>query len=266
MNDKIVQIAKQKLTKRRYAINTQKVYLAYINMFVYLQDKRYKDFNSQDFNDFLINYPYTSRSQQDQVISALKFFYHSVLGKEYAKVDFERPIKERPLPKVVDGSVLNFKLQRIKNLKHRAILSLAYDTGMRASELLNLKLGHCDKHRRRFAVVNSKRGKTRELPMSFEIQFLLREYYKLYQPKEYLFNGQDNLQYSYTSLKNISNKYLHVNPNIIRHTYASELLRIGVNTRAIQRLLGHGSIKTTEIYTHIVNRDLDDIPSLLLAA
>lgn len=264
MNNKIIKISEQKLIKKRYANNTVKTYLTYIKLFVFLQDKQYAHFNSKDFNDYLLNFPYKSRSQQDQVISALKFFYHSVLEKSYGKVDFDRPRREKPLPKVVDGSVLLFKLNRIKNLKHRAILSLAYDTGMRSSELLNLKIEHCDKHRMRFHIETSKRGKSRELPMSEGIRSLLREYFIKYNPKVYLFNGQDSLQYSYTSLRNVSRDHLHINPHIIRHTYASELLRSGVGIRMIQKLLGHGSIKTTEIYTHLVDRDMDSVPSLLI--
>ena len=93
-------------------------------------DKRVTHINSNDFQSYLDNYNFTSVSQQNQVINAIRFLYKFGLNKKYDKVSFKRPRSEKKLPKVIDGEFIKSKLSQIQNLKHRAILTLTYSIGL----------------------------------------------------------------------------------------------------------------------------------------
>lgn len=251
MNQKIVQIAYQKLKYFNYAPRTIESYIYYIRLFVQSQNKRYKDFNGSDFSRFLLNFNYTSISQQSQVISSLKFFYKKVLQKRYEKVDFSRPRKVYKIPTVLDVPTTRKKILGIQNLKHKSILSLAFSSGLRVSEILNLKLNDIDSKRMVIHVRQSKRNKDREAPLSDQLLEILREYYKRYKPSIYLFNGQKKKCYSYTSCNKIATRYLNCNMHDLRHTFATHLLETGTDLKIIQKILGHSSYKSTEIYLHV---------------
>lgn len=249
-NSKIIKICEKKLIFLNYAKNTSDIYLHYIKEFIKCLDKQYTHLNAKDFSEYIENYTFSSRSHQNQVISSLKFLYSKVLNKKYNKVSFKRPRKERKLPRVVDKTVLTEKIKNIQNLKHKAILSLLYGTGLRASEILNLKIKDVDSRRMLILVRNSKFNKDRYVPFSQNNLNLLRDYFRLYRPKKSLFEGQKE-EYSYTSLRKICNKYLGVSPHKLRHSYATSLVEAKENLRTVQVILGHKSISTTEIYTHI---------------
>lgn len=249
-NGKIIDICKQKFIFLNYAENTSKIYLHYIKEFIGGIDKQYIHLNSKDFSNYIIGYKFSSVSQQNQLVSSLKFLYNKVLEKKYDKVSFKRPRKERELPRVIEKGALLRRINSIDNLKHKAILSLMYGTGMRASEVLNLKIKDIDSNRMLILIRNSKFNKDRYVPFSSNNLILLREYFKKYKPKKFLFEGVHG-KYSYTSLRNISNKYLNTSPHIIRHSYATSLVESKESLRTIQVLLGHKNSKTSEIYTHV---------------
>lgn len=262
-NDKIIKICKQKLIYLKYAKSTNDIYIHYIKEYVEsIKNKQIIHCNSKDFQSYLDNYDFTSISQQNQVISAIKFLYKYGLNKKYDKVSFERPRKEKKLPQVIDKEFLLDKIDKIRNLKHKAIISLAYSTGMRVSEVINLKIEDIDSKRMLIHINNGKGRKDRVVPLSENILKLLRTYFRKYYPKEYLFNGQNSLQYSSTSCNKIVKKYIgnDYHFHLLRHSNATSLLESGVDLRKIQKLLGHSSSKTTEIYTHVSNNELKLLP------
>ncbi len=145
-----------------------------------------------------------------------------------------------------------------------------YSGGLRRSELINLKTSDIDSQRMLIKITNSKGGKDRYTLLSEKLVILLRDYYKLYKPKYWLFEGQGGGQYSATSIENIFRKALglasinkHATPHTLRHSFATHLLEQGINLRYIQEILGHSSIKTTEIYTHVCSRQLTKIQNPL---
>jgi site-specific recombinase XerD len=262
LNDKIVKICEQKFTYLNYSNKTKDVYLHYIKEFVrYCGDSRVTHVNSKDFQSYLDNYNFTSISQQNQVINAIRFLYKFGLGKKYDKVSFTRPRTERKLPRVIDNDFILEKLSKIKNLKHKTILSITYSVGLRVSEVINLKIEDIDSKRMIIHIKNAKGKKDRIVPLSENILISLREYYKEYKPKEYLFNGQTNLQYSTNSCNKIVKKYLGDQYHIhqLRHSCFTHLLESGVDLRIIQEIAGHTSSKTTEIYTHVSKRLLNRV-------
>jgi site-specific recombinase XerD len=255
------EISKQKLNYLNYSKRTIDNYLGYISKFLIDVNTEPSRLNSKDFQNYLDNYNFTSISQQNQIINSIRFLYKEVLNKKYDKVSFKRPRKEKHLPKIIDSKILIDKISKIQNLKHKTILSLAYSTGMRVSEIVNLKICNIDSKRMLIHIENGKGKKDRFVPLSENILNLLRLYFKQYKPKEYLFNGQTSLQYSVKSCQEIFKKYISKEESFhnLRHSCFTCLLETGVDIRIIQKIAGHSNVKTTEVYTHVSNSLLSKI-------
>jgi site-specific recombinase XerD len=264
MNEKglsTLKICEQKLNYLNYSEKSKKCYLGYISEFLVKQEKSALHLNSKDFQTYLDNYKFTSVSQQNQVINAIRFLYKFGLNKRYDKVSFKRPKSEKKLPQVIDKNFILDKLSKIKNIKHKAILTLTYSVGLRVSEIINLKIEDIDSKRMIIHIKNAKGRKDRIVPLSQTVLELLRDYFREYRPKEYLFNGQTTPQYSVKSCQNIFKKYIDENSHIhiLRHSCFTNLLESGVDLRIIQKIAGHSNVKTTEIYTHVSNQLLSKV-------
>lgn len=254
-------ICEQKLKYFNYSDHTIRLYIHYINQFLQSQSKSAAHLNADDFNSYLIGYKFSSVSQQNQVINAIRFLYSHALNRKYDKVTFTRPRTEKKLPRVIDKEHIITSLQKINNIKHRAILSLVYSVGLRVSEVVNLKIEDIDSARMLIYIKNAKGKKDRIVPLSQTILALLRDYYKQYKPKTYLFNGAETLQYSIRSCQNIFKKYIDSDSHIhiLRHSCFTHLLESGTDLRIIQKIAGHSSTKTTEIYTHVSSKLLSAV-------
>lgn len=261
-NQKIIKICEEKFIYLNYSTRTKDNYISHIKRFLEsLGNKQIIHCNSSDFQTYLDNYKFTSVSQQNQVINAIRFLYKEVLGKKYNKVSFKRPRSEKKLPRVIDGEFIKTKLSQIKNLKHRAILTLTYSVGLRVSEIVSIKIKDIDSKRMLIHIKNAKGRKDRIVPLSQNVLELLRDYFREYKPKDFLFNGQKSLQYSVGSCQKIYKKYIDKNSSIhtLRHSSFTNLLESGTDLRIIQKIAGHSSSKTTEIYTHVSNKLLNKV-------
>jgi site-specific recombinase XerD len=210
----------------------------------------------------LENKSYTSISQQNQYIGCLKLFAKYVLNRKDINLSkIERPKSEKKLPRVIDSEFIKSQLSKIENLKHRSILTLTYSVGLRVSEVTNLKIEDIGSKRMIIHIKNAKGRKDRIVPLSKNVLELLRVYWKEYKPKEYLFNGQNGGKYSIQSCQKIYKKYIDESSSIhtLRHSSFTSLLESGTNLKIIQKLAGHSSSKTTEIYTHVSNELLNKI-------
>jgi site-specific recombinase XerD len=262
-NEKIIKICEQKFIYLNYSPRTKENYMHHIKSFIKsVGEKQVAHLNSKDFQNYLDNYSFSSVSHQNQVINAIRFLYKYGLERKYDKVSFKRPRSEKKLPQIIDKAFLLDAINKIENLKHKAIIALAYSTGMRVSEVCNLKLIDIDSKRMVITIRQSKGRKDRIVALSPTILNILRDYFKAYKPKEYLFNGQFDLQYSHTSCNQIVKKYLGNDYHFhqLRHSNATALLEAGTDLRIIQKHLGHSSSKTTEIYTHVSTAILKHIP------
>lgn len=260
-HDDILKIYEQKLKYLHYADRTIEIYVHYVEKFLIASNKYTQHLVSSDFQNYLDNYNFSSIAQQNQIINAIKFLYEKVLNKKYDKVSFERPRKESHLPQIIDGAYLLDCISNIKNLKHKAILSLAYSVGLRVSEVINLKIEDIDSKRMIITINQAKGRKDRILPLSQNILILLREYYKVFKPKVYLFNGQNSLKYTSTSCNKLVKHYLgnQYHFHLLRHSCFTKLLECGTDLRIIQKMAGHKSSKTTEIYTHVSTAILQNV-------
>ena len=262
MNQKIIKICEEKFIYLNYSPRTRDNYLSHIRPFIEsLGDKQVIHCNSQDFQSYLNSYKFTSVSQQNQVINAIRFLYKFGLNKKYDKVSFKRPKSEKKLPKVIDGEFIKSQLSKIENIKHRAILTLTFSVGLRVSEIVNLKIEDIDSKRMLIHIKNAKGRKDRIVPLSPNVLNLLREYFIQYKPKEYLFNGQFTNKYSIGSCQQLYKKYIDPTGHIhtLRHSCFTNLLENGTDLRVIQKIAGHSNVKTTEIYTHVSNQVLSKV-------
>jgi integrase/recombinase XerD len=204
-------------------------------------------------------------------LNALKFYFEQVLGREKFFWEIPRPKKKQQLPKVISEEKILAGLLDIKNIKHRTILLLAYSAGLRVSEVTSLKVTDINSDRMQININEAKGKKDRVVTLSPAILELLREYYKLYKPKTWLFEGQySGEHYSSRSAQQIfkeAYKKLGLPPQCsfhsLRHSYATHLLENGTDITYIQKLLGHNDINTTLRYTQVSNRDISKIESPL---
>lgn len=196
--------------------------------------------------------------------------YFKIVKETAIDIDkIHRPKREKAIPNVLSKEEIKAILEAPKNLKHKAMLSMIYSCGLRRSELLNLRPNDIDSKRNVVIIRQSKGKKDRITPLSPKILELLRDYYKEYSPKIYLFEGQEkNTQYSARSLEEVLKKSIKlatikkpVTLHWLRHSYATHLLESGTDLRYIQELLGHNSSKTTEIYTHVSTKNIQQIKS-----
>jgi integrase/recombinase XerD len=258
---------------RRYSESTIKTYSESMRTFArYYADKVVEDIDNDDLirfnNEYILAKGYSS-SFQNQVVNAIKLFYLTV---EHRKLDIElihRPKREHRLPNVLSKEEVAMILKTPVNIKHSTMLSLIYACGLRRGELINLKPADVDSKRGLLIIHQAKGRKDRVVPISEKVIAMLRHYYKKYKPEIWLFEGQNKgEQYSEESLamvlKGTCKKAGIMKPvslHWLRHSYATHLLESGTDLRFIQELLGHKSSKTTEIYTHVSTKSLQNIKS-----
>lgn len=254
----------QNLSFKNYSDRTIEMYIHYAGIFLDSFNKDVYHISQNEAIKWLKNFNYSSVSQQNQIISAVKSLYKFVVGVKMKGFDIERPRKERKLPQIIDKNHLLNTINSITNIKHKAIIGLAYSVGLRVSEVINLKITDIDSKRMIIIIKNGKGNKDRFVPLSINILNILRSYYKLHKPKIYLFNGQNKLKYTASSCNKIVKRYLGENYHfhLLRHSCLTHLYEVGEDIKSIKELAGHTSIKTTEIYTHM---SVDRLHKLKLA-
>ena len=256
----LYKISEQKLYYFGYSDNTIKIYLNYIYEFECSVNKHYSRINSKDVQSYLDSYNFTSISQQNQVISSLKFAWEKGLGKKYLKINFSRPRKQKKLPKIIDSDHILKTLNNIENLKHKAIITIAYSCALRVSEVINLKIEDVDSKRMIIHIKNAKGGKDRIVKLSLKTLEILRSYFRKFRPVEYLFNGQSSSRYTPSSCNKIVKKYLgeDYHFHLLRHSSLTNMHENNVDIATLSKIAGHNSVKTTMIYTHVSNKVLQN--------
>lgn len=213
-----------------------------------------------------------STSTVNQTISAFKILQEDVLGREWEAIKIKRPRGNRKLPVVLSLEEVERLISVTLNVKHKALLALAYSSGIRREEAQQLKPANIDSSRMQVHVTNGKGRKDRYTILSKKALELLRTYYKAVRPSVYLFEtGQKKGScLSASSLDKIVKRSAEkagirkrISFHTLRHSFATHLLEKGANIKLIQKLLGHSSIRTTMIYLHIANVEPGSIASPL---
>lgn len=269
----------QELIIRGFSKRTIKSYFSHNQRFLDFVGKSAKEVNSQDIKNYLLYLKSKkySNTSLNNVISALKFYYRQVL-KRRLFFDIKRPKKEKFLPVILSKVEIIKIINSTKNLKHKLLLSLLYGSGLRVSEVVRLKISDINISSKSVLVKAGKGQKDRYTLLSQNSIELLEVYLQKKSPcqggfrglnKDYLFTGIKNHLSQRSAQKIFSQALLAASVqkkatcHSLRHSFATHLLESGVDVRYIQKLLGHNSIKTTEIYLKVANNFLQNIKSPL---
>jgi integrase/recombinase XerD len=201
--------------------------------------------------------------------AGIKFLYSTTLQQRWVDdIKFgRRPLK---LPVVLDLSEVEALFSVTDNIKHKAVLMIMYSSGLRISELMNLKITDIDSKLMMVYIRQGKGGKDRYSILSQRALQCLRQYWREYHPKEWLFEGNKGSHLCMTSIQNIfvdAKKRAGIkkpaSPHTLRHSFATHLIESGVSLHHVQLLLGHRSPNTTTVYLHVSKMNLAQVVSPL---
>ena len=212
-----------------------------------------------------------SASSGHTMVNSVQFYYHNVLDKKFYSFKLPRLKKEKKLPSVLTMDECLRIFQVVENPKHKLLLLIGYGAGLRVSEIVTLKWGDILFAEHKIHLKNAKGMKDRMVMLPYSIVHSLELYKELYKGKNYVFEGQfAGEPYSTTSVQAVMRQALQksgldkkATVHTLRHSFATHLLENGTDIRYIQQFLGHSSIKTTTIYTHLTKSAVDKIKSPL---
>lgn len=274
--DELIRQFENKLLLQRYSTNSIKNYVSAIRGFLEIASRKFEDpkeISEDDIEKYIlwkVEKHKIGASHQRMIVASVDKFYQLLFNIKLRIKHLYPARKTRSLPKYLSSQEVKKLLEVVTNVKHLCILQLLYGAGLRLNELLNLKVKDIDSDSMLIHVFNAKGNKDRVVMLSRILLSDLKKYYLKYRPSEYLFEGQKGGRYSERSVQSIVRNAAikagikkKVTPHILRHSFATHLLENGTDIRYIQQLLGHASLKTTEIYTHISDVSRSKIKSPL---
>lgn len=257
----------QDLRIRNYSPRTVRCYVSMVARFATQFAKSPAQLGAEEVRQFQLKLIESKASWSlfNQAVCALRFFYSVTLPRDFAVEHIPFAKARKPLPTVLSVDEVRRILGTPGNIKHRALLSTIYATGARLSEAVHLRVGDIDGERMLVHIRSGKGGKPRMLPMSTALRDLLREYWRVERPRAFLFPGNTvdsslhptSVQKVFRTARQQARIDKPATVHTLRHSYATHLLELGVDLRTIQRLLGHSSLTTTAIYTHVSGRLMD---------
>ncbi len=233
---------------------TVRNYSFFVDKFLKRINKKDEELTEDDAKVYLSEL-FDSKSKNTIMLAAaaLKFYYIEILGKEFSKV--KMPKKDNRLPEVLSKEEVRSLIDATDNQKSRLIVSMLYSTGLRVSELVNLKTSDIDLKEFTGWVRKGKGGKDRIFMMSENLAKEVTEYLSG-REHSYVFSKDGplttrNIQKIIYGLRKRANINKKVTPHTLRHSFATHLLENGTDIRVIQSILGHASLNTTQVYTHV---------------
>lgn len=253
------------LTVRNFARRTVDCYVGRVARFAQYFGQSPDRLGPEDIRRYLV---FLQQEKQvswtlfNQTVCALRFFYQVTAGKPWLVEKIPFPRGEKRLPVILSRQEVARLLAAIPNQKHGTMLATAYATGLRVSELTALRLEAIDSERMVLRVEQGKGRRDRELPLGETLLNLLRDYWRVYRPRPWLFPGHRPEQPIHvTAVQRVciaarrrTKLTKRATVHTLRHCYASHLLEAGVDLRTIQLLLGHRSLNTTAMYLHVCPR------------
>lgn len=242
--------------------STRKNYKSCVRIFLlaFQQYREPKEIPTLEIKKWLLQ---SSPNTLKHRLCAIKSFYQLTVGMPVKLDKIPYPKKEKKLPRILNQEEIKSKILAIENLKHRAVLAIAYCCGLRVSEVINLLISDIDGKKHLVLIRQAKGKKDRYTKISESTLEILREYYKEFKPKNYLFNGQFSNKYSTRSCEEIYHKYIDAETSFhqLRHANITSQVEAGTNLLAIGVAVGHTNPRTTSAYYHVSPKFLSQIPT-----
>lgn len=265
----------QEMRIRNFSPKTIRAYLYYNKELLRFANKSPREINSGDLRDY-IDCQFglgKSSSTVNLAINALKFYYEGLMHRKFfiLPTGIKRPKSEKKLPQVVAKLEVIRMIDALDNIKHKLIIQILFGSGLRVSELANLKINDIDFFRRIIIIRHGKGAKDRITIVSDQTLRNIEKYINEYQPLAYLFESFEagtklnvrSIQKVVTDAARLAGLRVGISAHSLRHSFATHLLETGTDIRYIQELLGHARLETTQIYTKVANSSLKRIESPL---
>ena len=264
--EKTLENLKNELKLRGFSPVTIRNYAFFVEKFLNKTKKPVEELNEEDVKAYLAElFDTKSKNTIMLALASLKFFYQEILKKDFAQIKI--PKKEKKLPEVLTKEEVKRLIESTDNEKTRLIVSMLYSSGLRVSELVNLKVNDLNLDERIGWVRKGKGSKDRIFTISESLATNLKEFLKE-KNNIYVFSKDKplttrNIQKIIASLRAKADINKKITPHTLRHSFATHLLENGVDIRKIQFLLGHSSLNTTQIYAHVSQEEIKKIKNPL---
>jgi len=264
-----LQKVQRELEIRKYSPKTVKSYLFCLKKYLQFKKENLGEFDSENIKNYLQNLVQKNLSSStiNQHINALHFFYREI-QKVPQKVHFHFAKKPQKLPVVLSHNEIMHCISVTKNNKHKLMLSLAYASGLRISEVRNLHVQDIDFESCTLHLKGAKGQKDRLTPFSKKLSDTLKNTIAGKNSRDVVFESNRGGKLTTTSLSKVFQNALQKSGiqkpatfHSLRHSFATHLLENGTDIRYVQELLGHANIRTTQRYTQVTNPKLKNIKS-----
>jgi site-specific recombinase XerD len=253
---------------------TQKKYLREVRDLANYFKKSPEELGEEEIKKYLVHLledRKLSTGTYKNYVAGIKFLYRTTLNREEVVEKIKYPKAKIKLPVVLDLAEVKILLTVMENLKHRAILMITYSAGLRISETARLKVSDIDSKRMMVRVQQGKGYKDRYTILSQTALECLRQYWRAYRPKEWLFEGQkegthiciSSIRQIFLEAKERAGITKPASPHTLRHSFATHLIEAGTSLHHVQLLLGHRSPTTTTVYLHVSRMNLAQVTSPL---
>jgi site-specific recombinase XerD len=253
---------------------TQKDYLREVSNLAKYFNKSPEELGEKEIKEYLVHLlkdRKLSGGTYKYYVSGIKFLYRTTLKREGVVDAIQYPKSRRKLPVVLDLSEVEALFSVTENLKHKAILMITYSSGLRISEAARLKITDIDSKRMMVRVQQGKGGKDRYSILSNTALECLRQYWRKYHPKDWLFEGQkkdkhisiSSIHQIFHAAKKRAGITKPASVHTLRHSFATHLVEAGTSLHHVQLLLGHRSPNTTTVYLHVSRLNLAQVTSPL---
>lgn len=248
---------------RGYSKETEKTYAHCVRKFLRFVERSRLNLNKEAVKYYLLSLN-ASRNTSRLHYAAIRFLYREILRRPFSVEEIPNKKKPKQLPKVIPKEKIKQLIEQTENQKHKIIIMLLYSTGIRLNELINLKREDIDFETNTVKVRSGKGNKERMTIISDKIKIELLKYYSKETFKtQYILEGRKG-KYTKKAVQVVLGKIgrqigIKLTPHMLRHSFATHLLESGVDIRQIQELLGHESLRTTQIYTKISKTELRKI-------
>ncbi len=253
-----------------YARQTGRNYLsAFIYFLRYFNYRHPTLIYNREIKEFLLLCSQKSEAYQNNMISAIRFYYKAVYNRDISEHFLVRPRTGNRLPDIFEEEELVALYHCLENIKHRLLIMIIYSAGLRRSEVQDIKIRDINIRSNILFIHSAKGKKDRITLLPVGLKELIKEYLREFKPKVYLFEGDiPGKQYSFSSMGNVLKSAARmagikrrVHLHMLRHSFATHSLEHGMDIRYVQELLGHADLKTTQRYTHVTRAALRRLKS-----